>query len=85
MIESKKTNLFIRIIDTIGNALLLILAILVVIPGYTEFRTTLEIIFIISCLLLIFSKYLNNNKKAMIPYFVFLILISIHLLYTLIA
>lgn len=84
MIEREKPKLFIRIIAITGNALLLILAVLVVIPGYMEFRTTLEIIFIISCLLLIISKYLNNNKKWTIPYLLLLILISVHLLYTLI-
>jgi hypothetical protein len=84
MIEDTK-NTFIKIINILGNSLLLILAILVIIPGYTEFRTTLEIIFLISCLLLIYSKYLSKNKKAMIPYFIFLILISSHLLYTLLV
>lgn len=82
MTEDKKNN-FIKIINIIGNSLLLILAILVTIPSYTEFRTTLEIIFLISCLLLIYSKYLSNNKKAMIPYVIFFLLISSHLLYTL--
>ncbi|EJS50642.1 hypothetical protein CN445_26165 [Bacillus cereus] len=82
MNEGKKNN-FIKIINILGNSLLLTLAILVTITSYTEFRTTLEIIFLISCLLLIYSKYLSNNKKAMIPYLIFLILISSHLLYTL--
>ncbi|PDY81653.1 hypothetical protein COA08_20705 [Bacillus cereus] len=82
MTEDKKKN-FIQIITILGNSSLIILAILVTIPSYTEFRTTLEIIFLLSCLLLIYSKYLSNNKKAMIPYIIFLILISLHLVYTL--
>ncbi|PEX90713.1 hypothetical protein CN450_11305 [Bacillus cereus] len=82
MTEDKKKN-FIQIITILGNSSLIILAILVTIPSYIEFRTTLEIIFLLSCLLLIYSKYLSNNKKAMIPYFIFSILISSHLLYTL--
>ncbi|EOO21381.1 phosphotransferase system glucose/maltose/N-acetylglucosamine-specific IIC component [Bacillus sp. RC242] len=44
MTEDKKNN-FIKIINILGNSLLLILAILVTITSYTEFRTTLEIIF----------------------------------------
>lgn len=84
MTEDKKNN-FVKIINILGNSLLLILAILVTIPSYTEFRTTLEIIFVISCLLLIYSKHLSNNKKAMIPYIIFFILISSHLLYTLLV
>ncbi|OQR55001.1 hypothetical protein CDB3_20810 [Bacillus sp. CDB3] len=82
MTEDKKKN-FIQIITILGNSSLIILAILVTIPSYTEFRTTLDIIFLLSCLLLIYSKYLSNNKKAMIPYIIFLILISSHLVYTL--
>ncbi|EJR58186.1 hypothetical protein IIM_00015 [Bacillus cereus VD107] len=82
MTEDKK-NTFIKIINIIGNSLLLILAILVTVTSYTKFRTTLEVIFLFSCLLLIYSKYLSNNKKTMIPYLIFLILISSHLLYTL--
>ncbi|PGV61708.1 hypothetical protein COD94_18605 [Bacillus cereus] len=82
MTEDKKKN-FIQIITILGNSSLIILAILVTIPSYTEFRTTLEIIFLLSCLLLIYNKYLSNNKKAMIPYIIFLILISSHLVYTL--
>ncbi|GLV64832.1 hypothetical protein Bmyc01_35020 [Bacillus mycoides] len=82
MTEDKKKN-FIQIITILGNSSLIILAILVTIPSYTEFRTTLEIIFLLSCLLLIYSKYLSNNKKAMIPYIIFFILISSHLVYTL--
>ena len=84
MTEREKPKLFIRIINITGNALLLILAVFVVIPGYMEFRTTLEIIFIISCLLIIIGKYLSNNKKGTIPYLLFLIVISVHLLFTLI-
>lgn len=82
MTGDKKKN-FIQIITILGNSSLIILAILVTIPSYTEFRTTLEIIFLLSCLLLIYSKYLSNNKKAMIPYIIFFILISSHLVYTL--
>jgi len=82
MTEDKK-NTFIKIINIIGNSLLLILAILVIIPGYTEFRTLLEIIFLGSCLLLIYSKYVSKNKKMMVIYLIYLILISSHLLYTL--
>lgn len=44
MTEDKKNN-FIKIINILSNSLLLILAILVTITSYTEFRTTLEIIF----------------------------------------
>jgi hypothetical protein len=82
MVEREKAGLFTRSIDVAGNILLFILAIFVVIPGYIEFRTTLEIVFIIACLLLILSKYLKNDKKGTVPYLLFLVVISAHLLFT---